>query len=502
MAGVGDHGGGPTEELILWLKEHRNAFPGITLKFSTLENFFEELNKENPALPLVTGELQHHAIGCYSVHHGVKKALRDATQRLLQAETLRKDLNTSEQILLDEYWHKTVFHQFHDTAAGTCMPSAYTHIIHELNGAEAFAEELLQYAVRKKAVALHDDEYQRLILLNASDKPFFGWMECDPYLGWRKGLCEYVLLDEEGKQVPYQWIPRDIVFCDEKLTRIVLKLSAEPGALRVFRFVPAVNTGKSDTHSGVTAAEAFIENNLHTGVNFRKSVLMLSGKEISIPEPILLLDDSDTWSHGLDHYSGESVDTVSWNTPEFNLTGPYLWEIVQQGQIGISTVRRIFHIYSDSSEIHFILQIDWHEIQKLLKLVIPLNKSVPSRMDGICNGYIERNMDEKEYPMQHWTHIPFSGDEGFTVISPDVFALDGTSERIRLTLLRSCMLAQHDPWKHEHICVARYADRGEHEFRFILSHGKFLPENNNLKAIELLRHIPSANLTRGMKKVY
>lgn len=504
LAGIGDHGGGPTEELIVWLREHKNAFPGIQLQFSTLERFFNAVEKNTTGLPLVTGELQPHAIGCYSVHRPVKKALLDATRKLSQVETIRKELESTGQKQLNDYWHKMVFHQFHDTIGGTCMPGAYVHIIHELNGAEAFAEELLQYAVRKKALLLPDDPYQRLVLLNASDHSFDGWMECDPFLGWRKALCEYLLLDERGNSIPYQWIPRDIVFHDPGLMRIALKFHAAPGELRVFRFVPVPNFPeiRLNLSSRLSGTKNSMRNSLGMGVSFRHSLLKLSGRIFPMPELVLLRDDSDTWSHGIDRYTDKVEDTARWEAPEVNFSGRFLREMVQRGKIGNSSLLRIFRLYADSSEVHVALRVDWHEKQKILKLVMPLKKAASFRMDGICGGGLTRPMDGKEYPVQGWTHIPVCRSRKLRILSPDIFALDGTPEWVRLTLLRSCMLAQHDPWRTEHACVARFSDRGEHDFRFLFSYGTNTVQDTMVRLAMLRYPMPSANLTRGMKKVY
>jgi len=61
--GVGDHGGGPTERLVRWVEEHRDAIPGVRLVFSSVDRCFDALAAEGPALREVVGELQQQAIG-------------------------------------------------------------------------------------------------------------------------------------------------------------------------------------------------------------------------------------------------------------------------------------------------------------------------------------------------------------------------------------------------------------------------------------------------------
>jgi alpha-mannosidase len=90
FVGIGDHGGGPTESMIEWCRAHRDAFAGLKLVFSSPEKFFRAIRPAIRLLPLVVGELQMHAIGCYTVHRSVKVALRKAEHRLVQAEAALK----------------------------------------------------------------------------------------------------------------------------------------------------------------------------------------------------------------------------------------------------------------------------------------------------------------------------------------------------------------------------------------------------------------------------
>jgi len=80
--GVGDHGGRPTEEHLRWCRKNENSFDGCRLVFSSPDRFFDAISSHVDSLPLVTGELQMHAIGCYSVHRQVKTAVRQAEHLL------------------------------------------------------------------------------------------------------------------------------------------------------------------------------------------------------------------------------------------------------------------------------------------------------------------------------------------------------------------------------------------------------------------------------------
>ncbi len=178
FVGVGDHGGGPTERQIAWCREHEYAFAGSRLVFSSPSRFFDAIEAQELSLETVTGELQHHAIGCYTVTRSVKTGVRGAEHRLRQAELVAASDPGADgaQERINEGWRQVCFNHFHDTLGGTCIPSAYPQIEDQLGSAKATADEIIQFGFRRRAAGLPDDARQRLVLLNASDSPFRGYV--------------------------------------------------------------------------------------------------------------------------------------------------------------------------------------------------------------------------------------------------------------------------------------------------------------------------------------
>ncbi|MCX6946141.1 MAG: hypothetical protein NT173_15480, partial [Opitutales bacterium] len=126
--GVGDHGGGPNEHMIQWVRDHQHALPGVRLEFSSPERFFRALAPQLRHLPLVTGELQMHAIGCYTGHRPVKLGVRRTENLLALAQralaTAPAAARRAAQPALAEAWRTLCFNSFHDTLGGSCTPSA------------------------------------------------------------------------------------------------------------------------------------------------------------------------------------------------------------------------------------------------------------------------------------------------------------------------------------------------------------------------------------------
>lgn len=105
LYGVGNHGGGPTKE---HLEEARRlcsegaARHGLVCAAGPADD-----------LPVVTGDLVHHARGCYSALTSFKERMRRTELRLAQLGAP------------PEHWQTFLFWQFHDVLAGTSVPEVY-----------------------------------------------------------------------------------------------------------------------------------------------------------------------------------------------------------------------------------------------------------------------------------------------------------------------------------------------------------------------------------------
>ena len=499
FVGVGDHGGGPTEEMVAWIREHRDAFPGARLVFSSPERFFRAVRPSLARLPLVVGELQQHAVGCYSVHRPVKVALRRAEHRLAQAEAIGKGkgMPVEDRRALDVAWNRVCFHHFHDTLGGTCLPSAYVDVEAQLGQAYAIADEVSAFALRRRIIALPGDTNQRLAFFNASEKPFDDYVEVEPWLEWTKWNPEWRLLDEKGEVVPSQVMEAESAGANE--SRLLFRVTAAPGALRLFRIerkAGRLPKPAARLSCGPEALEAKGGPSLRLGASGGITFPGLAG----LPLPVLSLSDeeTDTWSHGIDRYARGNESPAEWEEAALLDAGPLMASLIQKGRIGRSPVRAEWRLYAGQPWVDLRLRVLWSEERRLLKLDWHLPKSIAHREDGIPGGSLVRPVDGRELPLRDWTRLRW-GKGGVAVLAPDVFAADVVPRRLGLTLLRSCVLACHEPNPGTH-ARAVFSDRGEHVFRFrFLAAGKLSAADLDAFAFAMQRTPLFATSTRGMK---
>jgi alpha-mannosidase len=173
--------------------------------------------------------------------------------------------------------------------------------------------------------------------------------------------------------------------------------------------------------------------------------------------------------------------------------------LVQQGQLGHSHVLAEYRVYNAEPYIELRLRVHWAEQFKALKLTLALPSGITRRTDGVLGAAIERPLDGSERPLRDWTLLQGSEESAVAVVSPDIFAMDATPQRVRLTLLRSPRMVHHDPCRRSDP-RDRFADRGEHDFRLRIYAGKGLREQYlDDQALMLHRPLVMADLTRGMK---
>lgn len=498
FVGVGDHGGGPTEEMIEWVRSHRESFPGTRLAFSSPDNFFRATRPSLARLPLVVGELQMHAVGCYSVHRPVKVSLRNAEHRLAQAETVLKGRKSSveDRRQLDIAWKRVCFHHFHDTLGGTCLPTAYVEVQAQLGQALAIADEVSALTLRREIISLPSSPHQRLIFFNASELPYDDYVEVEPWLEWTKWDKAWEIIDETGRAVRYQVMEAESAGGLE--TRLLFRIKAEPSVMRTFRIVRGTGR-KPGRLSGFTCTANSFHAKGGPSVQLGNAGSMsLPGlRQLPLPELTLCEDHTDTWSHGIDRYERKNVSEVTWESPFLQDEGPLMASLIQKGRMGQSRVQAEWRLHDGCSWIDLRLRVLWNEERRLLKLDWSFPEAILHREDGILGGSLVRSTDGRELPLRDWTLLRWKKG-GMAVITPDVFACDCTSTRLGLTLLRGCVLACHEPNPGTH-ARAVYSDRGEHAFRFrFLAAGKITAAELDALAFAQQRPLLSATSTRGM----
>jgi len=475
FVGVGDHGGGPARREIEWLREHRHYRPDVELVFSHPRAFFDAVKKSKVKLPVVKGELQHHSIGCYSVVHRMKSEMRRAEELIGQAEFMTArhpelvPAHTREN--LDAAWKHILFNQFHDILAGSSIRSAYEQAWDELGAAKTTARQVLVHATRAMHRQLKPNPAQQLMFVNASDRPFNGYIEFEPWIGylWAEPSKPAVwrLENEDGSLLPAQQNTPEAAL---PVFHLTTRVEIPAGGVKVVRIkhdrpdrIPAQVTAKKNQ---LTAGPLEVRTNAG-GV----SALNLDGRKFlqSALKVVAIDDPSDTWTHNQSSYgrkpAGTFTSDAAWNVRG---NGPLAAFTSKEMMLDHSSLLWENKLYAGETILRLKLRLNWTGLHQIVKLIIPPAFKPEVRYYGIPGATLERRLNGEEYPIHNFLAV--SGQDGaLAVVSRDVFAADvQPNGTIRLTLLRSPYYAHHTPFVVVPGSTYPVCDRGEHEYQISL----------------------------------
>jgi len=473
--GAGDHGGGPTEEDIKVAKEACEKH-GIKAVFGTLEDFFKEIENLKD-IPVVRDELQYHAVGCYSVVHMVKELNRKCEHWLLAAEKMAtlaylfvgKDYDPT---IFEEAWKKVLFNQFHDILAGTSIKEAYDwDVKNRFHYALTVADENLTVSIKslEKLIKVEDDN--SFIVWNPTSYTYKLPIEVEvPLYGLNPD--ETILVDPEKVEIPYTKLP---IKSKTGVRRLNLVFIGEipPMGYKVYR----LKKGKQKPVKTLKASEYSISNG-SIKLELTDKGINLYYKGLKIVEngfkPLIIKDETDTWSHGVDRYPSEGEEAKP--VKRYCKVNGGRAEAVVKWKYNNSNIIMYFYLYPKQEYVDYRIKVDWHEKRKLLKLLLPLNFKFDSVEAEIPYGWIRRKDPEVERPVQRWINITANdGKTGLAVINSVVTSYDYRENTLRLTLLRSPPYAHHIPYKINEGEEFEAVDQGLHEYRFLL-----IPYNNGL----------------------
>lgn len=487
--GVGDHGGGPTKEMLDYFNSLMGA--GEAMKYSSPDSFFEEIAAHEKNLPVWKGEMQQHSIGCFSAESRVKSANRRTEWMLLAAERLAAvaKLAVDAEIPSDRIsaaWRDLLFCQFHDVLAGTCTKPVTDESLLQFGRAMQTAGEVVAESVQRVGGAVNTAGQGRaLLVFNPHAFPFSGLVETDDVFlrVWREDPGGAFLKDSAGRLVPLQRIKA--ASGAETTFRYVLPADIPAFGWRLFHLVVPPKSRPEDPPQaapefGLLAGRLTADHQCMESEYLRFSVAadgtvglrdldrqwdVFVGGGIA---PIVIEDLSDTWSHGLSRYDSEigAFKLVSSQAVE---SGPLRATLRLKYEYGSSSLWLDCVLERRARFVEIRGRLDWHEKRKILKLAFPAAVENGVWTSEIPYGEIVRPMDGREMPMQGWSDIS-DADKGVAVINDGKYSVDARGGAMRIVIARSAPYALHDPIKAsgDELCH----DQGVLEFRLrILPHG-------------------------------
>ncbi|PSB31170.1 alpha-mannosidase [Chlorogloea sp. CCALA 695] len=517
LPGVGDHGGGPTRDMLELAKRWESSPLFPTPKFTTTEKYLQDIQQAS-TFPVWDDELylEFHR-GCYTTHADQKKFNRRCEALLYQAELFASLATISANLTypkaeIEAAWKKTLINQFHDILPGSSIPQVYVDANADWQEVEAVTTELVQKSLN--AIA-------SLITLPSPPQPHSIPIIVFNPLNWVSSQVVTISLPTSGRKWDVYNHSGDKLLTQltSETTLVFLAKKVESIGYSLFWLSPAtaetlanslknrdlVPTGNTISHNSIFILP---ENRPPSQIN------SLEPKDWVLENELLrVIVDSNSGNlsnvfdknnnreilnksggNQLQAYKDSGQYWDAWNIDpnykQYPLESSQLKSIqwIEKGaiqtclrvvrQLGKSEFSCDYILQKDSPILKIATTVDFKEREVLVKAAFPFNFETDSATFEIPFGTISRptkpttptQKAKWEVPALRWADLS-TDDYGVSLLNDCKYGYDSKPNQLNLTLLRSA--SWPDP----------EADQGHHEFTYAI-----YPHSGNWQTAQTVRH--------------
>ena len=534
LPGVGDHGGGPTRDMLEVAQRWQQSpfFP--QLEFTTAESYLdcvskmgvwgdgemgrcgrqgdgEELPIPNSQFPIPNSTwndelyLEFHR-GCYTTHADQKFWNRRCEGLLYQAElfaslaTITTGITYPQQ-QLEDAWKKVLFNQFHDILPGTSIPEVFVDANEAWQEVEKVSLGILEESLRAIASQITlprppQSDAQPIIIFNP-----LNWQRSElvtvPLP--KSGEKSWLIYDFSGEKIPTQQTNESkLLFLAKNIPSVGYRLfwlCQGDGEMEGWGDTETRRHGDAEKKKQFPIPEQQTTNNFVLENQFLKVVVdPQTGDLSSVFDKIQQREILSAPGNQLQAFQDEGQYWDAWNIdPNYEqhpLPPTQLQTIqwlVEQGtlcnrlrvvrQLGKSQFCQDYILSAESPILKIATTVDWQESHVLVKAAFPLNLEANYATYEIACGAIQRpTQPETAVEQAKWevSAIRWAdlADEsyGVSLLNDSKYGYDAQPNQLRLTLLRS------PSWPDSG------ADRGIHHFTYAL-----YPHSSNWQSAATVR---------------
>ncbi|MEH2236454.1 alpha-mannosidase [Nostoc sp.] len=496
LPGVGDHGGGPTRDMLETAQRWQKSpfFPD--LEFTTAEKYLQQIvetrfiasvssydsppsSPASPSFPTWDDELylEFHR-GCYTTHADQKRWNRRCENLLYEAELFATLATVSCGVTypkaeIEAAWKLVLFQQFHDLLPGSSITQVYTDALPQWQQVEQVGTKILQSSLL--AIASH-------ITLSEPPKPDSLPIFVFNSLNWQRSEVvsvalptpeEWQIYDASGKQLVSQ--------LSEPSTLLFLATEIPPVGYRIFWLSPS---SPSFPSSPSLLPDLILENEFLRVVidpdtgdlssvfdkTYQREVLSAAGNQLQA-----FKDSGQYWdAWNIDpNYAQHPLPSTNLQSLQWLEQGPVQSRVRVVRQLGESEFCQDYILQAGSPLLKIATTVNWQENHVLVKAAFPLNIEADFATYEIPCGAIRRPTKPKtpaeqakwEVPALRWADLTAEDTQrntaiqncyGVSLLNDCKYGYDSKPNQLRLTLLRS------SNWPDSQ------ADRGFHEFTYTL----------------------------------
>jgi alpha-mannosidase len=497
--GLGNHGGGPSRQIVADVRKWAAAHPDFEVRFAGLNSFFAALRRElagagAPKIAEVHGEINYCMRGCYSAVARFKHGFRRAEHELLRAErttALLSHAGLAPAVNLAPAWESVLFNSFHDILPGSSVERAFDEQIDEVGGVrhtarnEAF-HSLNQLIGRMRialpAVGRDHPKAVPFLVWNPHLRPLQTFVELEGCLDYRP-VAKYLNRPEKlpldvrigGRRVPFQEIATEHSSFPELAWRkrllVPMTLPAAGWNLASFGWVEGAKAAvhpRSATGRGQSIRNEFYQISAKPGaagiqVRHRGRALFgARGLQLST-----VADNWGSWGSMVEAAPGVRLtqEIGRWKIARVAVTesGPLRAALVVRLVTNRAHVDLTLRLTAGVEQVAIETRVFTDLEAARIKLVLPGARTAE------CEVPAERvrRDGEGEFPVLRWLRAR-DGRNGFAVVSDVLAAYDLEAGALRVTLARATRYARAENLDKSKEWWRPTVDRGELRERLML----------------------------------
>ncbi len=454
LPGVGDHGGGPTAEMLLQLRQWQQRPEAAPQRHGTLREHLERLEPQADHWPVWRDELylELHR-GCATTRPDQKRHNR-TLERLLREAELARALpvlaGASPPPAEPLPWRTLLFQQFHDILPGTSIPEVFEQAEPEWRRARRQAararDQALQHWFAQAGGHPRPEDGWWLVQLQALRRP----SPCLrlPAGSWRLGDQ---LLASQPAAGGGTWVQLPALngVAAWPLHRSGSRSRSGPGPESA---QPAVVVDPLQCRPEPTpAGQAWRWSNgqLSALISSEGLEQLWDGAgvpQLAAPLAVARYADAGEYWDAWDLAAGyrDHPLPVAWDGPmQLEASGPLLLHACRRGRIGSSRFRLDLRLQAASPWLEVTVAIDWCQRHELLRLECPLAQRSLRTAADTTGGVIERPAEAllpRERSRWEVTAISWVASQascgGLALLLDGPQGVNGSEDRLGVSLLR------------------------------------------------------------------
>jgi alpha-mannosidase len=496
LYGIGDHGGGPTRNMLDQanrLRDPNTVFPRVD--FSTAKDLFADLNQELPTLTVPTWKDELY----FEYHRGVYTSQADTKQRIRHDEELMLDAEKYASVAslfgrpyaqgqFELAWKNLLFDHFHDVMPGSGIAVNYLDAKRNLEDVARSANELTHGALDEIMAHINTQgDGVPVVVFNSLSWPRTEVIETEVQLP-NHGISVEVA-DAAGHRIESQLLSLDAA---TNRARILVLADVPPLGYKTY----FVRTAKDVSNVVEVPASLLARRVIASGDAMENgSVRITVDPQTGCITGLLdlrtrteALAPAETDTGGPKTYACGNLLQAFYDKPKrwdaWNIDSDFEkqhWDLDKADEVKLveggplraiirvtkhfqnSTFVQNITMYAGVPRVDVGMLVEWHEKHILLKVAFPLSAHSDKATFEIPYGSIERPTTRNtpaeqakfEVPAQRWADLSDT-NHGFSLLNDSKYGYDVKGNVLRLSLLRS------PEWPDPH------ADEGHHEFTYSL----------------------------------